>query len=46
VIYTFKTEKSSSSFSFIRNECPSNGFYSINLLNSTIKILFTVSCTN
>ncbi|CAF1019455.1 unnamed protein product [Adineta ricciae] len=46
VVYTFLTEKSSSSLNFIINQPPTNGSCSINPLNGTTSTIFHISCPN
>jgi hypothetical protein len=46
VVYTFPTEKSTSSLNFIINQPPQNGSCSINPLNGTTSTVFTINCTD
>ncbi|CAF3130688.1 unnamed protein product [Rotaria sp. Silwood2] len=46
VVYSFSSESSSSSLSFVINRPPQNGFCSISPTNGTTSTLFTISCFN
>ena len=46
VVYTFVSEKSSSSLNFIVNQPPMNGSCSISPLNGTTSSTFDISCSN